>query len=133
MQPSSTLSNSSTFSPDPPNIVGSKSSPNQTHPQVFPDPSQNPALLVLKARERLQQEAEAEFALTSRSGGKRRFLDVNTIRQILVMRDGKGMSEGEIENVLGLAGGVVRGLGPPGVVGDVRVGKATAEDSGIYG
>ena len=88
----------------------------------------------MRARTRLQQEAEAEFAKTSRSGGgKRSFLDVNTIRQILVMRDEKGMGEGDIEENLGLARGVVKALGQKGIVGDVRVGKVTAEDSGLYG
>ena len=101
---------------------------------MFPDPSQNPALLVLKARERLQQEAEAEFARTSRSDNVgKSFVDVNSIRQILVMRDEKGMSDAEIERNMGLAAGVLKKLGPKGVVGDVRVGKVTAEDSGIYG
>lgn len=115
-------------------MTGSKSSPNQPHPQIFPDPSQNPALLVLQARERLQQEAESEFAKTSRSDNAgKRFLDVNTIRQILVMRDDKGFSEAEIERNLGLADGMVKSLGRKGVVGDVRIGKVTAEDSGLYG
>jgi len=88
----------------------------------------------LKARERLQQEAEAEFANTSGDGGGgRRFLDVSTIRQILVLRDEKGMGGGDIEKSLGLGEGVVGALGQKGVVGDVRVGKATAEDAGLYG
>ena len=100
---------------------------------MFPDPSQNPALLVLKARERLQQEAEAEFAKTSRSdGAEKRFIDVMSIRQILDMRDEKGMNNADIEQKMGLAAGIVRALGPKGVVGDVRVGRVTAEDSGIY-
>jgi hypothetical protein len=95
--------------------------------------SQNPALLLLKARERLQQEAEAEFAKTSRSDAEgKRFLDVNTLRQVLVMRDDKRMGERDIEKTLGLAGGVVRALGQKGIVGDVRVGKVTREDSGLY-
>lgn len=49
------------------------------------------------------------------------------------MRDDKAMGEEQIEKNLGLAKGVVRGLGAKGVVGDVRVGKVTAEDSGLYG
>jgi len=49
------------------------------------------------------------------------------------MRDDKGMSEGDIEKRLGLAGGVVRALGRQGIVSDVRVGKVTGEDSGLYG
>lgn len=101
---------------------------------MFPDQSQNPALLVLKARARLQKEAEAEFAKTSRSeGGGKRLMDVSTIRQVIVMRDEKGMGESEIEKSLGLAGGVVGALGQKGIIGDVRVGKVTGEDSGLYG
>ena len=88
---------------------------------------------MLRARERLQQEADTEFAKTGRGDGGRRFLDVSTIRQVLVMRDDKAMGEEQIEKNLGLAKGVVRGLGAKGVVGDVRVGKVTAEDSGLYG
>ena len=89
--------------------------------------------MVLRARERLQQEAEAEFTRTGREEGGKRFLDVSTIRQVIVLRDDRKMAEEQIEKNLGLAKGVVRGLGPKGVVGDVRVGKVTAEDSGLYG
>ena len=128
VQPSSMLSNSSTFS-----TRGSKPFPNQAPSQVFPDPSQNPALMVLRARERLQREAEAEFTRTGREDGGKRFLDVSTIRQVIVLRDDKKMAEEQIEKNLGLVKGVVRGLGPRGVVGDVRVGKVTTEDSGLYG
>ena len=88
---------------------------------------------MLRARERLQKEAEAEFSRTSRAENRqRRFLDVSTIREIIMMRDEKGMSGDEIEKSLGLADEVVRSLGPKGVVGGVRVGKVTAEDAGIY-
>ena len=89
--------------------------------------------MVLRARERLQQEAELEFAKTGREGVGKRFLDISTIRQVIVLRDDKKMGEEQIEKNLGLAKGVVRGLGPKGIVGDVRVGKVTAEDSGLYG
>ena len=89
--------------------------------------------MVLEARERLQQEADAEFAKTGRGDGGRKFLDISTIRQIIVMRDDKRLGEEQIEKSLGLANGVVRALGPKGVVGDVRLGKVTAEDSGLYG
>lgn len=49
------------------------------------------------------------------------------------MRDERGMGGAEIEKNLGLQDGVVRALGNKGVVGDVRVRKVTAEDSGLYG
>ena len=80
----------------------------------------------------MQQEAEVEFTKTSRDGSGKRFLDVSTIRQVLVLRDRRGMGDGDIERQLGLGSGVVRSLGGKGVVGDVRVGKVTAEDSGLY-
>lgn len=87
----------------------------------------NPAVRVLAARERLAGEAEREFArvrgYTDDEGGAggRRFLDVVTLRRVLVMRDEKGMGAGEIERVMGLAGGVVGRLGGRGVVGEVSM------------
>ncbi len=89
--------------------------------------------MVLTARERLQRQAEVEFAKTGRGDEGRSFLDVSTIRQLLVLRDEKGMGGEEIEKRLGLAQGVVARLGPNGVVGDVRIGKVDKDDAGIYG
>lgn len=88
--------------------------------------------MVLTARERLQQQAEIEFAKTGRGDGGKSFLDVSTIRQLIVLRDEKEMDAEEIEKRLGLANGVVGRLGPRGVVGDVRVGKVDKDDAGIY-
>ena len=51
----------------------------------------------------------------------RQFLDVITIRQVLMLRDEKGLAEGEIEKRLGLMKGVVGRLGPKGVVGDTAM------------
>lgn len=89
--------------------------------------------MVLRARGSLQQQAEVEFAKTGRNDGGKSFLDVSTIRQILVLRDERAMGEVEIEKRLGLANGVVSRLGARGVVGDVRVGKADKDDAGLYG
>lgn len=88
--------------------------------------------MVLTARERLQQQAELEFAKTGRGDGGRSFLDISTIRQMVVMRDEKRMSAEEIEKSLGLAQGVVGRLGPRGVVGDARIGKVDKGDTGLY-
>jgi len=119
--PNSTLSNSSTFSPR--TGEGLKN--------VFPDPAMNPAVRVLAARERLAGEAEREFARVrgytddvdgGGGAGGRRFLDVFTLRRVLVMRDEKGMGAGEIERAIGLAEGVVGRLGERGVVGEVSMG-----------
>lgn len=88
--------------------------------------------MVLTARERLQQQAEVEFAKTGRGDGGKSFLDISTIRQMVVMRDEKRMSGDEIEKSLGLAQCVVRRLGPKGVVGDARIGKVDKDDAGLY-
>lgn len=42
-----------------------------------------------------------------------------TIRQVLMLRDEKGLDGGEIERRLGLGEGVVGRLGARGVVGDM--------------
>lgn len=99
---------------------------------MFPDPSKNPALMVLTARERLQNQAEIEFTKTGRGEGRKSFLDISTIRQLIVLRDERGMGGEEIEKRLGLAQGVVGRMGARGVVGDVRIGKVDKDDSGIY-
>jgi hypothetical protein len=71
----------------------------------------------LTARYRLAEEAELEFSNIGRKGREgRQFLDVVTIRQILVLRDEKGLGEGEIEERLGLRKGVVGRLGGKGLV-----------------
>ena len=65
----------------------------------------------------MAEEAEKEFAEIGRTGAKgRQFLDVVTLRQVLVMRE-KSVSEDEIERKLGLRKGVVGRLGGRGVVG----------------
>ena len=89
--------------------------------------------MVLAARERLQQQAEVEFAKTGKGDGGKSFLDVSTIRQLILMRDDKRMGGEEIEKRLGLAHGVVGRLGPKGVIGDARIGKIDKDDAGIYG
>jgi hypothetical protein len=63
---------------------------------------------LLTARERIAKEAEAEFESLGRRGNPgRSFLDVVTIRQVLMMRDEQRRDVGEIERVLGLKKGVV--------------------------
>lgn len=123
------FSNSSTFNPrsvpssDPSSHQGLPGTPQASHAQIFPDPSRNPAIQVLTARERLAEEAEEEFNRVSRTGHtERQFLDVTTIRQLLMLRDDKGLAGGEIEKRLGLKEGVVGRLGPKGVIGDTSMG-----------
>ena len=117
VQPNPTQSNSSTFNyPDVPSsqFQPSASTPGQS---IFPNAKQNPAVSLLTARYRLAEEAEREFEGIGRKGAEgRQFLDVVTIRQILALRDEKGVEAGEIERRLGLRSGVVGRLGRRGVV-----------------
>ena len=74
--------------------------------------------MVLDSRSRLQNEADAEFGRTGQNALEgRQFLDVYTIRQILVERDQKGRSAADIERKMGLKQGVVGRLGAQGIVG----------------
>lgn len=114
VQPNPTLSPTSAFNASPSASSPSQSSSTQ---RVGPDPRNNPALAVLSARSRLQDEAEREFMEAGRQGHEgRQFLDVYTVRQILVMRDERGAQKGAIERSMGLKGGVVERLGAKGVV-----------------
>ncbi|KAH7342343.1 hypothetical protein BKA65DRAFT_400445 [Rhexocercosporidium sp. MPI-PUGE-AT-0058] len=126
VQPNPTQSNSSTFhshststsSFNDPSLSAtqfraSRSNPLQT---IFPSSSNSntdSTVSLLTARYRLASEAEDEFAQTGKSTAAkgRQFLDVLTLRQILVLRDEKGVEAGEIERMLGLRGGLWRGWG----------------------
>ena len=80
----------------------------------------NPAVSLLTARYRLAEEAEREFLNIGKGKGEgegRQFLDVVTLRQVLVLRDEVGMGGEQIEKRLGLKRGVVGRLGGRGVVG----------------
>ncbi|EMC94656.1 hypothetical protein BAUCODRAFT_73528 [Baudoinia panamericana UAMH 10762] len=113
VQPNPTLSPSSAF-PQPNN----SNNPSQAPRPAGPDPRRNPALAVLDARARLQDQADKELQQAGRRGHEgRQFLDVFMIREILVQRDEKGKSAAEIERGMGLRSGVVERLGPAGMVG----------------
>jgi len=72
---------------------------------------------LLTARYRIAEEADAEFANIGRKGSQgRSFVDVQTLRQVLVLR-GEGMKGAEIEGRLGLRSGVTEKLGRKGIVG----------------
>jgi len=82
----------------------------------YPSSSSNTTLSVLEARRRLQDEAAAEFDRTGRSTDRgREFLDVATIRDILILRD-QGIDSAAIESRFNLKAGVLKRLGPPGAV-----------------
>ncbi|KAH8646612.1 hypothetical protein BGZ60DRAFT_424366 [Tricladium varicosporioides] len=116
--PSSKLIPNSSFPPSgqPPQHAFTPSTTSAPSQPIFPVPASNPAISLLTARYRLAADAEREFENTGRKGAKgKEFLDVTTLRQVLVMR-GKGMSEAQIEETLELGKGVVRRLGGRGVV-----------------
>lgn len=118
VQPNPTLSPTSAFRAGQQGAVAA--------PPVGPDPRDNPALAVLDARAKLQDQAEKEFIEAGRRGhAGRQFLDVYTIRQMLVMRDERGISAGQIEKTMGLKQGSVEKLGPKDMYGLVQeVGRA---------
>lgn len=81
----------------------------------------NSAVALLMARNLFAKEAEVEFSKLGKSGYKgRRFLDLDTVGQILVMRDAnEGLGDEEIERRLGLGNGIVKLLGKKGIIGVV--------------
>lgn len=86
------------------------------NPATTPSPRNNPALAILAARQRIQDEEESDKVQTGKSGWKgRRYVDVGTIRKALVLRDESGMDAEEIERTLDLREGFMAGLGRQGV------------------
>lgn len=82
----------------------------------FPAASNNATLGALEARRQLEQRAQQEFDMMGKPDYQgREFLDIMTIRNILVMRQ-RGESPSDIETRLRLKPGVVARLGRPGVV-----------------
>lgn len=85
----------------------------------FPSSSSNATLSVLEVRRRLETRARAELDNTGKSTDKgREFLDIGTIKQILVLQKG-GASATDIEARLRLKAGVVARLGPAGMFAPV--------------
>jgi len=67
--------------------------------------------MVLQARQRLQEEAEEESLNVGRKGFPgRRFVDVSTVRQALLLRQ-KGEGEEDVERKLGFRKGRLSVLG----------------------
>ncbi|KAF2437179.1 hypothetical protein EJ08DRAFT_691480 [Tothia fuscella] len=95
------------------------SNPTSNHPfqdQYSMNPSSNPALLILKARQELQDKADREADMVGRRGFEgKEFVEVHLVREALRMR-GERVEDAVIERKLGLKGGVVRRLGGRGVV-----------------
>jgi len=76
----------------------------------------NTTLGVLEARRRIEKQAKQELENVGRAGSQgREFLDVATVRKVLMMRQ-RGDSAAEIESTLRIKPGVVARLGPSGLV-----------------
>ena len=107
LDPRRNTSTTGPSNPSPPHPSSTSPFP----PSAFPDPRTNPALMVLQARQRLQEEAEEEFLNVGRKGFPgRRFVDVSTVRQALLLRQ-KGEGEEDVERELGLRKGRLSVLG----------------------
>jgi hypothetical protein len=82
----------------------------------FPSSANNTTLGVLESRRRIEAQAKSELASTGKSTDQgREFLDIGTVKQILVMRQ-RGESAANIESRLRLKPGIVARLGPQGMV-----------------
>lgn len=76
----------------------------------------NPALMVLQARSRLQEQADIELDNVGRRGAKgREFLDVYMVTDALKMRRA-GITAEAIEQKMGLRSGIMAKLGARGVL-----------------
>lgn len=117
-QPNPTFSPSSTAAQQFPSPDDYRSAP---APPNFPSARDNQTLSVLEARKRLQERADAEMENLGRRGEGREFLDVGTIRKVLLLRQ-RGEGEGDIERRFGLRKGAVGRLGSRGVVEAVEGG-----------
>jgi hypothetical protein len=110
VQPNPTFSPSSTAQSDAPHIAPETSVPR------YPSIKTNPTLLVLAAREYLQEQAYDEIAKNSQPGRQiRRFIDTRTLIDTMKLRD-RGLSDTAIEERLKLKPGTVRRLGRHGVL-----------------
>lgn len=89
---------------------------------IFPagDPKSNPSLMIVKARERINQQYDVEADEVGRSSaGGRTLVSAKDIKEALKMRDQGGMSSEEIEKQLRLKSGILKRLGKPGVFANV--------------
>lgn len=89
----------------------------QAPPQsAFPDPRNNPAIRVLEARQRIDDEADEELRDVGRRGFPgRKYVDAGVI-QLALMRQARGEPDARIEDALGIKRGRLSVLGR-GVLG----------------
>jgi hypothetical protein len=85
--------------------------PTSTFAPAYLDPSTNPALTVLSARQRLQDTAETELQSVGRRGFQgREYVDIVAVRQAMLLVQG-GKSVSVAEETVGLKKGRLEVLG----------------------
>lgn len=78
---------------------------NELPQSAFPDAGNNPALRILDARQRIQQEAEEELENVGRQSFRgRNYVDASTIT-LALMRRQRGEPDARIEEALGIKKG----------------------------
>lgn len=123
VQPTPTLSHSSTFAPTAQVVKSSSSSKSTSSPpsrrQVFPSVASNPALLIVQARARLGKIYDEESESLGRGSFKgRTLISAADLKNVLAMRDDGNRPAGEIEKQLRLQQGLLEKLGQAGMVGN---------------
>jgi hypothetical protein len=87
---------------------------------IFPSQANNPAMLLVHARQRIAQQWESELENQGRpSFAGRTLLSAQEIRQALTSRDEAGRSSQEVEKSLRLKPGILEQLVPKGVIANV--------------
>ncbi|KAF2109291.1 hypothetical protein BDV96DRAFT_244517 [Lophiotrema nucula] len=114
VQPNPHYSATSTSSYDPQrNPSATDPSEDYSSPPInaFPDPRENPALRALRARQRIQEEADEEVTMMGRRGFEgRKYVDVGLVSLALTRRR-KGEPDARIEESLGIKKGRLAALG----------------------
>ncbi|KAH6950441.1 hypothetical protein HG530_012941 [Fusarium avenaceum] len=95
-----------TYSPS--STAGSPLGPSAPSGPAFAPSRSNTTLIALEARDRLQSEAEEDFANMGREG--RRFLDMRTLVDAMKLRD-RGLPEKDIETRFRIQPGLLSKLG----------------------
>ena len=96
------------------------SQPMHSGQNIFPSQVNNPAVLLVQARQRIAQQWESELENQGRpSFAGRTLMSAQEIRQGLTSRDEVGRSSQEVEKQMRLKPGVLDQLVPKGVVGNV--------------
>ncbi|KAJ4358584.1 uncharacterized protein N0V89_003168 [Didymosphaeria variabile] len=116
VQPNPHFSHSSTSSFDPQRNTSSTQPSdsygmmNELPRSAFPDPGNNPALRILAARQRIQEEAEEELENVGRQSFRgRKYVDASTIT-LALMRRQRGEPDSRIEEALGIKKGRLSAL-----------------------